>query len=159
MVDELEVRTLSNICCKLKILRMYLWCHFHAINHLSANLRHPHKKKGKIVKLQSWCLPENRSENLYISLQHNKLSECIIMLLPSYMPPEHDSTAIQHPSKPGKINWLTLHASVFRRKIGQVGRSNTWRSVWRLRCNGELLVVWQYLADFGGPQPPILSFQ
>ena len=37
------------------------------------------------------------------------------MLLPSYMPPEHDATAIQLPSIPGKINWLALHASVFRR--------------------------------------------
>jgi len=56
-----------------------------------------------------------QKQESYISIQHNKFSECIIMLLPSYMPPEHDATAIQHPSIPGEINWLALHASVFRR--------------------------------------------
>jgi hypothetical protein len=33
----------------------------------------------------------------------------------------------------------------------------TWRPVGWLGRNGELLVVGQYLADFGGPQPPVLS--
>jgi len=81
-----------------------------------------------------------QKQESYISIQHNKFSECIIMLLPSYMPPEHDATAIQHHSIPGKINWLALHASVFRRnsaskKKRYLGVCLVAQVQWRTSCS------------------------
>jgi len=56
------------------------------------------------------------------------------------MPPEHDATAIQHHSIPGKINWLALHASVFRRnsaskKKRYLGVCLVAQVQWRTSCS------------------------